>query len=640
MVYRSDGSGRDSYVLREAGGLRQDRKSLNQYQLKDFLRTPCDHVLRYVDKKDDKNIKWVSKKEIEVNKFNGKINSGIVDRLYQKELPKCKERFSKNTVSNFYVNRNHFPGSNEVFSEEKPEFKNTQCEPQFSSYYKDKEEWMNKDSYLMGKGPDELKQYRYNYFLAKKPKISGQASKSLGNFRIIKNANTNSDREIVDACASENNPPQMTNEVMGLSMNSNTKIPLSEIPKKNNIHNPLFTSNIRVDSLVDINNNNKRNINGEFHKIKKEQAVCSNRTNKENRERKGSNNMGLGTESSLEGFNQSGVNNRREVESEMSPTRVSAKNLNQLYSAPYLPNMNNYSSQVATKNYLPTVNSNYNQGNNTDLSHPGKLMRKKKEQAVCSNRTNKENRERKGINNMVLGTESNIEGFNQLGVNNRREVESEMSPTRISAKNLNQLYSAPYLPNMNNYSSQVASKNYLPTVNSNYNQGNNTDLSHPRQAYEKNLRLDLNQSKQPPLIRLANQTDNTKNKKVQDNQSQTQEFRPTNTTSCFFHRSPKNQNCKSLVNFNKSLEMEEETLPKKERDYVQMNEYFDCINKSIMTKKKGIYKQGKNQNKTEIGFYSNKNKSGGLQEALAPNANPKKSFQIIDDYLRRKEIFG
>ena len=38
LVYRSDGSGRDSYILREAGGLREDRKSLNSFQLKDFLR--------------------------------------------------------------------------------------------------------------------------------------------------------------------------------------------------------------------------------------------------------------------------------------------------------------------------------------------------------------------------------------------------------------------------------------------------------------------------------------------------------------------------------------------------------------------------------------------------------------------------
>lgn len=38
LVYRSDGSGRDSYILREAGGLREDIKSLKSYQLKDFLR--------------------------------------------------------------------------------------------------------------------------------------------------------------------------------------------------------------------------------------------------------------------------------------------------------------------------------------------------------------------------------------------------------------------------------------------------------------------------------------------------------------------------------------------------------------------------------------------------------------------------
>lgn len=38
LVYRSDGGGRDSYILREAGGLREERKSLNSYKLSDFLR--------------------------------------------------------------------------------------------------------------------------------------------------------------------------------------------------------------------------------------------------------------------------------------------------------------------------------------------------------------------------------------------------------------------------------------------------------------------------------------------------------------------------------------------------------------------------------------------------------------------------
>lgn len=38
VTYRSDGGGRDSYILREAGGLRKEIKSLNSYHLKDFLR--------------------------------------------------------------------------------------------------------------------------------------------------------------------------------------------------------------------------------------------------------------------------------------------------------------------------------------------------------------------------------------------------------------------------------------------------------------------------------------------------------------------------------------------------------------------------------------------------------------------------
>jgi len=38
LVYRSDGSGRDSYILNMAGGLRKEVKSLKEYSLKDFLR--------------------------------------------------------------------------------------------------------------------------------------------------------------------------------------------------------------------------------------------------------------------------------------------------------------------------------------------------------------------------------------------------------------------------------------------------------------------------------------------------------------------------------------------------------------------------------------------------------------------------
>ena len=37
-TYRSDGSGRDSYILRESGNLRAEVKSLSSFHLKDFLR--------------------------------------------------------------------------------------------------------------------------------------------------------------------------------------------------------------------------------------------------------------------------------------------------------------------------------------------------------------------------------------------------------------------------------------------------------------------------------------------------------------------------------------------------------------------------------------------------------------------------
>jgi hypothetical protein len=38
LVYRSDGSGRDSYILSMAGSLRKEVKGLKAYSLKDFLR--------------------------------------------------------------------------------------------------------------------------------------------------------------------------------------------------------------------------------------------------------------------------------------------------------------------------------------------------------------------------------------------------------------------------------------------------------------------------------------------------------------------------------------------------------------------------------------------------------------------------
>lgn len=38
VKYHSDGTGRDSYVVHDAGGLRINHKSLNEFHFKDFLR--------------------------------------------------------------------------------------------------------------------------------------------------------------------------------------------------------------------------------------------------------------------------------------------------------------------------------------------------------------------------------------------------------------------------------------------------------------------------------------------------------------------------------------------------------------------------------------------------------------------------
>src|SRR5690349_21670965 len=38
--YLSDGSGRDGYVIFNSGGLKREHRALNEFHLKDFLRTP------------------------------------------------------------------------------------------------------------------------------------------------------------------------------------------------------------------------------------------------------------------------------------------------------------------------------------------------------------------------------------------------------------------------------------------------------------------------------------------------------------------------------------------------------------------------------------------------------------------------
>jgi len=61
--YRSDGSGRDSYVLFEHAGLEKDIKPMNTYNLQDFLRKYG--MSSSQSKYHDNNVRWMNKKQEE-----------------------------------------------------------------------------------------------------------------------------------------------------------------------------------------------------------------------------------------------------------------------------------------------------------------------------------------------------------------------------------------------------------------------------------------------------------------------------------------------------------------------------------------------------------------------------------------------
>lgn len=77
--YRSDGSGRDSYVIRSEG-LSRDHKSLNSYHLIDFLRKNNN-----INRKSNNNI-FLSKAEVRDNKIKRIIEKRMIRRLYIKPI--------------------------------------------------------------------------------------------------------------------------------------------------------------------------------------------------------------------------------------------------------------------------------------------------------------------------------------------------------------------------------------------------------------------------------------------------------------------------------------------------------------------------------------------------------------------------
>ena len=87
--YLSDGSGRDSYISCNDGGLKLNSKPLTNYHLIDFLRGDNNNFLEWNRTGTNWNKKhYMSKAEIKHNKLVKKIENGVIDRLYNKEKHK------------------------------------------------------------------------------------------------------------------------------------------------------------------------------------------------------------------------------------------------------------------------------------------------------------------------------------------------------------------------------------------------------------------------------------------------------------------------------------------------------------------------------------------------------------------------
>ena len=84
--YYSDGSGRDSYILINSGGLKRESKALSNYHLKDFLRTPDSCILEFHQPSFGKR-RYVSRDEFRINQILKKMKKGLlIDYIIKKKI--------------------------------------------------------------------------------------------------------------------------------------------------------------------------------------------------------------------------------------------------------------------------------------------------------------------------------------------------------------------------------------------------------------------------------------------------------------------------------------------------------------------------------------------------------------------------
>lgn len=106
--YYSDGSGRDSYILINSGGLKRESKAMANYHLKDFLRTPDQCVLEF-HKPSAGHRHYVSRDEYRINQILKKKERGIIDRLYIKEKHKFLPSTSNSSRNKNEKNKRNLP---------------------------------------------------------------------------------------------------------------------------------------------------------------------------------------------------------------------------------------------------------------------------------------------------------------------------------------------------------------------------------------------------------------------------------------------------------------------------------------------------------------------------------------------------
>jgi hypothetical protein len=97
--YRSDGTGRDKYILHEHGGLEKDHKPLKNYHLKDFLRNEGGNNVNFTSSPMQEGVRpktlYLSKKEFCVIKNIKILEKNLEDRLYKPKDAQSKDNLYK-----------------------------------------------------------------------------------------------------------------------------------------------------------------------------------------------------------------------------------------------------------------------------------------------------------------------------------------------------------------------------------------------------------------------------------------------------------------------------------------------------------------------------------------------------------------